>query len=515
MRASGRLGAIAAVKHNLTEKALPLNTAQLSPSFFGAAHQSAELSLRQYLLVHLGGLNFNSALLVSESEPHRKVAFALPYEWRQIVAKHGFKVDHLRCALLWHSYAAGILGYGIWRCLKILIESIRSHWVKPGKIEPYAYFVGLSSNNLPQPQNTRPSHDIVSWYLQWPGRDPSIRSVRHGITGTVEFDIQNVAVRAQKNPLPSLIGIREVLGFLHWAVGATLLASSDLLRGRWWHAVLLGEAAMSAQARSITSSFTARAYLFHNSSWIYRPLWTYEAEHQGAEVTLYFYSTNCEPFKRNNGYPAPYYGYKAMNWPQYWVWDDYQADFIHRVAIGNPQTLVVGPIWFSGTADQLPGSERAVAVFDVTPLRASRYCSLGLDVEFYTPTTANKFLKDISEAILKQNGQLLWKRKRNGGNAAHPQYRYFAEQLEKESHVSLISPDISAIKVIEASAVAISMPFTSTAIIARELGKPSVYYDPTGKLQIDDRAAHGIPVLCNPKSLEEWLAAHLGTHQSG
>lgn len=509
MRTSGRLATIAAVKQDLTEKALLANTACLSPTIFGAALQSAELALRQYLLVHLGGLNLNSALLISVSAPQRKVAFPLPHEWRQIVADHGFKVDHFRCALLWHGYTLAMLSYGIWRCFKVLMESIRSSRTKPDTLEPYVYFVGLGSNNLPQPETAAPSHDIVSWYLQWSRRDLSIRSVCHGITGTTEFDIENIRVRPQRNPVPSMHGISEMLGFLRWTAGATLLAVLDLLRGRWWHAVLLGEATLSAKARAIPPTLLARSYLFHNSSWIYRPLWTYETERLGTEVTLYFYSTNSEPFKRHNEYPAPYYGYKAMNWPRYWVWDDYQADFIRRVATGNPQTLIVGPIWFSGTADHLPTTERAVAVFDVTPLRDTRYCSLGLDIEFYTPATTNKFLKDISDATSRRGGQLLWKRKRNTGRAAHPHYRYFVEQLDKQSHVSLISPEVSAIKVIEASAVTISMPFTSTAIIARDLGKPSVYYDPTGKLQGDDRAAHGIPVLCSQNALEEWLASHL------
>lgn len=44
----------------------------------------------------------------------------------------------------------------------------------------------------------------------------------------------------------------------------------------------------------------------------------------------------------------------------------------------------------------------------------------------------------------------------------------------------------------------IGMPFTSTALIARGLGKSSVYYDPTGQLQSDDRAAHGIPIISGP-----------------
>ena len=71
----------------------------------------------------------------------------------------------------------------------------------------------------------------------------------------------------------------------------------------------------------------------------------------------------------------------------------------------------------------------------------------------------------------------------------------------------LVEPDISAIRVIESSVAVISMPFTSTALIAREMGKPSVYYDPTGLLQKDDRAAHGIEVLSNTDELNSWLSA--------
>jgi len=65
------------------------------------------------------------------------------------------------------------------------------------------------------------------------------------------------------------------------------------------------------------------------------------------------------------------------------------------------------------------------------------------------------------------------------------------------------------LRVIESSCAVISMPFTSTAIIAREIGKPSVYYDPTGGLQPDDRAAHGIPILSTVEELEAWLSSYV------
>ena len=48
---------------------------------------------------------------------------------------------------------------------------------------------------------------------------------------------------------------------------------------------------------------------------------------------------------------------------------------------------------------------------------------------------------------------------------------------------------------------------TSKTHIARELGKPSCFYDPTGLIQRDDRAAHGIPIMIGRVELQTWLEA--------
>ena len=133
-----------------------------------------------------------------------------------------------------------------------------------------------------------------------------------------------------------------------------------------------------------------------------------------------------------------------------------------------------------------------------------------MDSEFYTPTVANPFLLHVSNATRRHGVLMLWKRKRNVGSIAHPLYRRLADELVESSHVMLVEPDISANRVIEASFAVISMPFTSTALIAREMGKPSIYYDPDGLLQRDDRAAHGIPILLGVDELEVWLSAQVG-----
>jgi polysaccharide biosynthesis PFTS motif protein len=74
-----------------------------------------------------------------------------------------------------------------------------------------------------------------------------------------------------------------------------------------------------------------------------------------------------------------------------------------------------------------------------------------------------------------------------------------------------VEPEISAIRVIESSVAVISLPFTSTAIIAKEMGKPSIYYDPTGLLHKDDRAAHGITIISTRDELDNWLSFQKST----
>ena len=59
------------------------------------------------------------------------------------------------------------------------------------------------------------------------------------------------------------------------------------------------------------------------------------------------------------------------------------------------------------------------------------------------------------------------------------------------------------------------MPFTSTALIARELNKPTCYYDPTEVILKDDRAAHGIEIISGREELALWLDSVVGEARLG
>lgn len=506
LRKSGNLGLIATIQSELTERELGIGAQDMASSVFGAAIDGAELVVRQYLLLRLGGAGLSSVLLRTLAHPMAKIAYPIPMQWRMVLEKHGFRISHWRCEFLWRLYSFVLWGYGVLQIGRTLFESSILPLKRYSTCERYVYFVGLSRANLPQIEGGVSSHDIVSWYLQWEGRDRQIASIRHNVPGGDKINLCGVTVLPQPAILPSLSGIRSASCLLRWGMGAALTSLGSLVRGRCWNALLLNQAVLRAQVELLPANSLAVEYFFHNSGWLYRPLWTYELDSKGSRASLYFYSTNCERFLGAQGYPSPHYGYAAMSWPRYLVWDSYQADFVRRVAGQSSTVVEVGPIWFSSNTQELDElSGRYIALFDVTPFRYSRFCEFGMDNLFYTPAVANSFVRDVIELSRQVGVQVLWKRKRNVGRSAHPKYRNFVESLHYGDDLQLLAPEISAIRVIQASSAVISMPFTSTALIARSLGVPSVYYDPSGIVQRDDRAAHGIEILIGRDELDRWI----------
>jgi polysaccharide biosynthesis PFTS motif protein len=76
-----------------------------------------------------------------------------------------------------------------------------------------------------------------------------------------------------------------------------------------------------------------------------------------------------------------------------------------------------------------------------------------------------------------------------------------------------LNSDLDVYKIINNSSMVISMPFTSTALIAQELGKPTIFYDPSSRLFKDDPAAHGIQVISSVVDLEKWVVSNLRISQ--
>ena len=507
LKVAGRMGSITAVKQELTAFKLNLHERHFSSAVMGAGLSRGELVVRQYLLVRIGGISLNKALLLSAGKPNSKVVYYMPSAWFGILEKHGFQVDRWRSSVLWGLYVCLLLIYGLIKITNVVSKYFFKKNSHLQRVKPHAYFADLELSNLPSSNKQGIGRNIIWWYARWKGKSSDIEAIHHSVAKSSTNIVGDFELAYQSGPLPDLTSVNELVRFIMWSVIALLISSVDLLRGRWWHAFSLNQAALAAQLRIVPSRLLAKEYFFHNSNWIYRPLWTYEAEQNGALIYFYFYSTNIRSFNDINKYLPPPYGWKASNWPCYLVWNHYQEKFLRRATGSQFKVLIVGEIWFNDeeTDTVCISKFRTIAVFDVQPQRASIYRLLGLDYEYYIPQVALPFLEDI-QAVLNEFGlDMAIKRKREIGKLAHPIYRSATKKIELRENVISISPTISASRVIEKSLAVISMPFTSTALIGVHQGKPSVYYDASAKVLRDDYAAHGIPVLIGKDELRAWV----------
>lgn len=482
----------------------PLGVTQTARErFFGTATPNAEKVVRQFLLARLAGTPLKVKLMSSlGSSARRPLTHPLPPAWCDALARNGFRVSKGICALMWVAYLIGMFAYAWLAMAKSLALSLRED---DAPYERSAYFEGLSASQLPRDQ--KPSYDIFSWYASWNGRHPEVSRLSHSVSGGKMKEALGLPLVYASLPQPLPRSFRHRIVLLRDFTILATIALLDFLRGRWWHMLLLREVERAALINQAPRERLPKEYMMSNSGWLYRPLWTYAAEAAGSRITFYFYSTNSATFKTASGYPRQTNHWELCTWSRYLVWEEEQRDFLRRLGIDG-SIDIVGPIWFSDADAALPACmPPAIAVFDVQPMRESIYRSLALGYEYYTARTAIGFVEGISEVTSGLGLKILFKRKRNVGRNIHPLYAVALARLTDTGSLISVEPGLAAQHIIKECSCVVSMPFTSTALIARAMGKPSCYYDPTGLVQHDDRSAYGIRVFNTPEALSDWIAS--------
>lgn len=268
------------------------------------------------------------------------------------------------------------------------------------------------------------------------------------------------------------------------------------------------QAVQALYVRMLPRGAVASTYLFNNSGWFIRPLWSHVAERHGARQALYYYSTNGEPFLYGKGRSiGRLYGIATMRWPNVLVWDRDQREYLQSL---NPGLHVeeVGPVDFTDSGEAVPhlGDGPVVAVFDVTPMRPTLHTDLGYaEPAYYSEELVTAFLAHVVTAATEHGFRVAWKGKRAVDKRFVSTRFVRARERALGSETIRVPPGISARRLIENIDAVVSIPFTSTAIVAARAGKPSIYYDASGN--IDHQRTHGIPLLQSRSSLDGFFSS--------
>jgi polysaccharide biosynthesis PFTS motif protein len=508
LKANGRLNLINEIKDDLTNFNFKNIEEKSSYLFFGSANSISQVVIKQYLISKIINYDFNKFLLITIGTKDSSFSYPIPKEWLKVIESKGIKVNYFKSFFLWNFFLIKNYILGILRFLNELKLSF-SEIVNPKfqGVTSYVYFDTLVSGNIPNVESKFKSFDIISWYINWKKNKSHVNEICHSVKEVVvNFEKEGNKILYLPRALLPLKRFNQLFRFFSWGCKIIFFALLELFKGNWWHPLIFPETIYAGLVKNHKKNSLAKEYLFHNSSWLYRPLWTYEAEKLGTKIIFYFYSSNIESFKNFDGYGIQANSWQIVSWPNYLVWDEYQKTFIERISPFKKEVNVVGPIWFIDiNKENIFIPENSVVVFDVQPQREFLYQRLGIEIEYYVPKVTNPFLLDVSEVISKNGSSMILKRKRNIGKKVHLEYKILVDKLAEEGIFIEINPDISAYSVIEKCKAVISMPFTSTALIAKSLGKPSIYYDPSGIIQKDDRAAHGITIITGIDELQSWV----------
>jgi len=486
---------VANIISDLTEVPLGLKDIDFPKALVGVHTSKAEVLLRQIFLNYYRKICFAVMQSIGNGKP---VALPLPSNWIYHLTLNGVNCSTFWCqALLYFSALKQIaLGFTIYIYLTVQVNNPKIFAC------PYVEFLGLEKSNLPI-REKKESYDIISWYKESNIRNPHIEKI--WVQARVEKKYkQDSDLIISHTVFPAFRSLSSFLRFLIAGATALVISILGVLRGKWWYGFLCAESINLHYVNSLNKECLAVEYFFNNSNWFHKPLWTYEAEKRGALVSMYYYSTNIEAFQIYEYEMKETYGLKSMFWNSFIVWDKQQKDYLKRFC-PDSNYRIVGLINFSDSPNtvSINSSFFNIAVFDVTPTRPSFYTGLGMTIPpYYSEQLVLKFFLDIENVTKNKNVNLLWKQKRFVGKAfVSPGFIKKRNQIINRSLIS-IEPSVSANYLINHSDAVISIPFTSTAVIGKNNGLPSVYYDASGKLQLKE--SHGIPVLKSKDELENW-----------
>ena len=248
-------------------------------------------------------------------------------------------------------------------------------------------------------------------------------------------------------------------------------------------------------------------YVKTNSEYNYQQFWL-EDEQKNYDYFFVWYSLNTKYFKfKNLASYDPFLndlGYieKTVTWSEWhkrWI----------IMKFPSAKVQISPPLNFGQGAAFIKKSERSITIFDVYPRDKSLLQNLYINPEnfYYSPLNCIRFVEDIVSICHDLKIEVLIKNKRKNEKFVNEQYSAYLIELGQKPFVQIIDADTDVEALIMNTTLSISIPFTSTNYVAAYNGKSSVYYDPTGNLEFDDRedGSSLIEFINNKNNLRAYL----------
>ncbi len=496
------------IKKNLEDEVFSETDNNYSPLIFNNALKFSKLICKHYFLKTIYTRksyypSLNTELLYSYGNNKSKLIYPLPSRYRNFLKKYDIEFNDFLSDIYWYSSIFMFFLLGLFYGFKNIAACLYSLFFVSKTRDNFVYFYNITQNCLPKNDNLNTYSNLITWYIN-KNINPS-NTICHNIKDIDDIIINSYKI-SYKNPIEYLDNFKNIFQYSKWLVKASFLCFIDIFRGRWWHPLLFYESVNASMFRLQNKENIASEYYFNNSNYIFRPMWTYEAE-KTSKIIMAFYSTNLREINlKNMEKILPHYYIRESTWPNYYLWDKYDNDYFKKTLINKTNFEIKGYIPFTNGKNFITKkSTKFLSVFDIQPTRDIFYKTI-VDRydDYYKVDNIINFLNDIL-TLIKFDLEINIKRKRDIGSLAHPFYRNFMKKIDKIDKINIINSDVSAYEMINKSVGVISIPFTSTAHIANQLKIPSIYYDPSRLIESDDPSLHNIQLVNSLNSLENWV----------
>lgn len=246
--------------------------------------------------------------------------------------------------------------------------------------------------------------------------------------------------------------------------------------------------------------------------WI-KSTWHVKIEELGAEIVYVNLSDSSEPSMTfDQDYPVNWYFFSQ--WKNMLVCSDNQKLIIESQSLGanisNVKVLGV-PDWQDSGELKINRNYDYISIFDFEPHKGYYGFSCNNDSGYSDIQNTLKFIKSISDISKKIEIYFIYKPKRLiTDSKRYEEYKHALKNISITNKYFILAEErIAPRRIILNSVASIQMPFSSTALIAKEHNISTCFYDIVGLVNFNDPGANGIKIINNEKILADWIVAQL------
>ena len=348
-------------------------------------------------------------------------------------------------------------------------------------------------------------NNFMNWILM--NKDSDIKSIYYNSTvKTSEITHKNINIIPTTNDALFIrLNSKQYIHFTIWFIIAATYSLFNFLFCKWWHLYLLPETLKFKYLLILNKSHLPKKIYFTLGNLVYRPMWSYALEYLGKDVILINYGPSISGVnykKKLIHYP----GFLTQTWNNRY---EYSFEYINylkqKLLFKFKYKLHANIFWLDYEKEiNIKSKMKKVTVFDSTPFSLDHQLSRLYFNQLGDENFAIKFIKDIAELAESLNIFLIIKQKKFTDNQISLKYRSYLNMLESHKNILRIE-NISATRLIYKSDAIITYPFTSAAIIAKNLKKRVCFYKPMRKQYTDSVQSLGIHICYSKIQLKNWL----------